>query len=140
MLIRNNQADIYLTVDGVQYGGTWNRYSGGGLTAAEAKSRAGGMGAEVSLGGPASRGDITLMIRQDDVVLGWHPTLEAKIGRGDTVAKATVQYLNTDKTVMTGARFGRTGTIKEAFLADVTEENAEQAMYTVVIGSDEKPA
>lgn len=137
--IRNDQADIYLTVGGVQYGGTWATYSGGALSAADSKTRGGGMGREKSVGGPASRSDVTITIQEDETVVGWHPSLEKLVGRGDIRAVVSVQYLNPDGSVMTGAKFGRQGTLKEAVLADKTYANGNASFYTVIVAADEDP-
>jgi hypothetical protein len=138
--IRSDQADIYVTINGVQYGGSWATYAGGVLSAADAKTRSGGMGSEVSLGGPASRSDATVTIQLDATVCGWHPTIESYTGRGDVAAKVTIQYLNPDKSVMTGAQFSRVGTVKEAALPDSTYENGDAVFYTLVLSLDELPA
>lgn len=137
--IRNDQADIYLTVAGVQYGGTWATYSGGAVSATDAKTRSGGMGKEKSIGGPATRSDVTITIQEDETVLGWHPTLESLVGRGDIVALVSVQYLQPNTHVMQGAKFGRRGTLKEAMLADKTYADGNASFYTVTVSADEDP-
>ena len=136
--IREDQADIRLTVNGVVCGDTWATYSGGALTASDSKTRPGGLGKEVSLGGPASRGDVTLTIQMSDVVAGWHKTLESIVGGG--TAKASVAYINPDRTPIPGATFSRTGTVKEASLPDVNFDSGDAGMYQVVLSCDELAA
>ena len=136
--IREDQADIRLTVNGVVYGDTWATYDGGALTASDAKTRPGGLGKEVSVGGPSSRGDLTLTIQMSDIVAGWHNTLESVVGGG--TCKASVAYINPDRTPIPGATFSRTGTLKEASLPTATYDSGDVGMYQVVISCDELAA
>lgn len=140
MYIREDQADVRVTVNGKPFGDTWATYSGGGLTAADAKTRSGGMGKNKSVGGPADRGDVTVEIQMDDVVVGWHNELESYVGRQDIVLKVAVQYLNPDKSLMAGASFTRTGTVKTAALADTNQDSGDVGMYQLVGSMDELAA
>jgi hypothetical protein len=135
--IREDQADIAISVDGRAYGdgNSWATYTGGALTAADAKTRAGGMGKEINLGGPAARGDATLTIQNSDVMVGQHPQLEDRVGKGRAVI--SIQYLDIEGVAIPGASFRVTGRIKEAHLPDYNFDSGTQGMYTVVVGCDE---
>ncbi len=136
--IRENQADIRLTVDGVSFFGSWATYSGGDLTAAEAKTRPGAMGKEVSIGGPASRGDITITIQWDEIILASFNDLESRVGSGD--AKVSVNWLDRKGVAIPGALFAKTGTLKSVSDPNYDTNGNAVGMLTAVIGADEAPA
>lgn len=133
--IREDEAAITLTVKGKQYGGQWATYAGGDLAAAGSKTRPGNMGNEVSIGGPASRSDITLTTQFTDVVMAQHKSLEALVGHGPvTVA---VIYLDENGLALAGGRFTRTGTLKSVAPPASNAGSAVVGMYTVVVECDE---
>jgi len=82
-LIREDQADIRVWVNNVPYGDSWATAEGGNLEADAVKTRPGGMGRQVSAGGPAERDDLTVSIQFSDVVANWIPTLESVVGGGE---------------------------------------------------------
>lgn len=133
--IREDMADIRVTVDGTPYGGSWHSVEGASLEADDAKVRAGGMGSEFSLGGPVSRDDATVSIPLDDVVLGWHPTLEVLVGE-DAPVTVTYQFLNRKKEKV-GKPFSITGTLKSAKLPDMAADSGDAAMYEIIVSCDE---
>ena len=73
MYLKDNQADIRCNVYdasgnkiAVGDGNSWFDYNGAELKASSNKTRAGGMGYEVELGGPASRSDCTITMQNSD--------------------------------------------------------------------------
>lgn len=135
-LIRDDEADIRVSIDGKPYFEAWSTYDGGDLTAASNKTRTGGMGKQRAIGGPAERSDITCTIQFDDVVAGFHNELESKVGNGD--ASVSIQFLNPDRTVIPGAHFTRTGKLGAANLPKSDSDGTgAQDFYTIVIHADE---
>ena len=139
--IRQDEADIRVQVDGVNFGdgNSWVTLAGAKLTAAGAKTRPGGMGREVELGGPSTRSDATVTTQNSDILAGQHPTLESKIGRG--AARVSVQFLDDYGKAIPGAAFTIKGKLKGAELPDLNGEATGAAgMYTVTVGCDELAA
>src|SRR4051794_6541107 len=116
IIIREDQAAIHVTIDGKPYGDSWNTAAGGNLAADAQKARAGGMGQEVSVGGPASRGDLTVGIHMSDIVATWHPEIENKVGHGEV--KVSLVWLDQQR-VPTGMVSTRSGTLQAANLPDM---------------------
>jgi hypothetical protein len=134
--IREDQADIRVRVNGQPYGDSWRMAEGGNLTADDAKTRPGGMGREVSAGGPASRDDLTVQTQFTDVVAGWHPRLENLVGIGSV--EVAINWLNPDRSA---SGRGRTikGTLKEATAPD-HGDGADVGMYRIVVSCNEQAA
>lgn len=107
--IREDQADIRVSVETVPYGDSWKEVEGGNLEATDAKTRPGGMGREVSAGGPASRTDMTVRTQMSDVTAGWVATLENMVGWGR--AKVGLNWLGPNR-VPLGTSTTRVGTLK----------------------------
>jgi hypothetical protein len=142
--IRQDQADIDVSIgpDGaslVPYGDAWATVEGGNLASNDSKTRPGAMGREVSLGGPASRDDVTCTIQLDDVVLGWHKTLESMVGWGRV--KVSYRFLRPNPGA-TGFPTTHTivGTLKSAFLPNMDAGGNDQAFYSIVVSCDEVAA
>jgi hypothetical protein len=136
--IRDDQADIRVTVNGASYGdgNSWATYEGAVLEAAGAKTRAGGMGKEYAIGGFASRGDTTITIQNSDSMVGQHKALEKLIGRGDVVI--TVTWLDDYGNVRPSEHFSVTGKLKSAGLPGQNFDSASAGMYTIVMDSDQE--
>jgi hypothetical protein len=126
---------ITVRIDNKQYGDAWYSYEGGELEADDSKTRPGGMGDEVSIGGPASREDIELTIQLTDTVIGWHKTLENKV-REDAPVEVGITYLNRLKQPV-GSTFTRTGTLKKAALPNADSGSSDASMYSIVMSADE---
>lgn len=135
--IREDQAAITVTVDDKAYGDSWASVEGGNLEADDSKTRPGGMGKEVSVGGPASREDITVETQLSDIVIGWHKELENKIGTGRV--KVGITFLAADRTP-TGASQTMTGILKSVALPDMASDGNEVGMYQLVVSADEQAA
>src|SRR3954452_11975695 len=116
MYIREDMADIRVTIDSKTYGDSWKQVSGGNLTADDAKTRPGGMGREVSAGGPASRDDLTVRIQMSDIVALWHPHFENLTGWGRV--KVGLSWLGPNR-VPLGTGITRVGTVKAPNLPDM---------------------
>jgi hypothetical protein len=82
VFIREDMATINVKLNGTPYGSTWKEAEGGNLEADVAKARPGGMGREVSAGGPASRQDLTVRVNLTDLTATWVPTFEDEVGVG----------------------------------------------------------
>jgi hypothetical protein len=134
--IREDMADIRVRVNGVPYGDSWRTAEGGNVTADDSKTRPGGMGREVSVGGPASRDDLTVTTQFTDVVATWHPRLEGLVG--NAVAEVSINWLNPDRTPTGRGRTIR-GTLKEATTPD-HGDGADVGMYRLVVSCNELAA
>jgi hypothetical protein len=135
--IREDQADIRLFVDGIEYGdgNSWATWAGGDLTAAGSKTRPGGMGKQKAQGGPATRSDITVTIQNSDTMIGQLPTLESRVGKGN--ARVVATYLNDEGETIAGAQLVRTGKLKTAEPPGQNYDSAAVGMFTVVVDCDE---
>jgi hypothetical protein len=139
--VRQDQADIRVSVDGVAFGdgNSWVTLAGGKVTAPGAKTRPGGMGREVELGGPGTRSNATVTIQHSDIMASQHPTLESKIGRGR--ARVSVQFLDNYGVAIPGASDAIKGILLGAELPDMNgEATGAVGMYTVTVGADELAA
>jgi hypothetical protein len=142
--IREDMADIRVSVADAggtlhPYGDSWHSVEGGNLESDDAKVRPGGMGNEVSLGGPASRDDVTVSIPLTDVVVGWHKTLEQRVIE-DAPTKVSYTFLNRLKQPITGATHTVTGRLKSAVIPDMDTGSSDAAMYEIIVSCDEVAA
>jgi hypothetical protein len=134
--IRDDQADIRVSFEGTPYGDSWKQVAGGNLSADDTKVRPGGMGREQAAGGPASRGDLTVEIPQDDTTVAWIANLEEMVGWGE--AKVAVNFLKKPGEP-NGVTRNRTGIVKEVNPADMGGGTGV-GMLSVVITCDELAA
>ena len=138
MYIEEWQADIGVSIDGVPVFDRWATASGGVLTASDSKTRPGGMGDEVSLGGPATRSDLTCTIQMTDIVAAQHKALENKINHRGQV---TITWLDlATKQPIPGSTFSRVGVVKEVSEPGGDANSNTVGMYTVVLSCDEAGA
>ena len=111
MYIEEWQADITVHVDGKRVFDKWATASGGVLTATDEKTRPGGMGDEVSCGGPATRSELTCTVQMTDLVAAKHKRNESYMNLPCSV---TINWLNMrTKKPIPNAGFTRRGTVKE---------------------------
>jgi hypothetical protein len=137
--IREDQADISVTLDGSPLFGTWATISGGNSTSNDAKTRPGGMGKEVAVGGPPTRADLTVTTQLTDLIAPQHKRVEGRVGKGDV--EVTVLWLDPNATAIGGAGFTRKGKLKEATLPNATNTDSPAVgMYTLVVSCDEAAA
>lgn len=146
MLLKDNQADIRLNVYdaagnkvAIGDGDSWGTYDGAELKGSSNKSRAGGMGFEIELGGPATRSDATITIRNSDTMVGQHGFLENRVSRSAR-AEIIVTFLDDEGVAIPSARFHVTGKILQASLPGFKFDSGAQGMYTVMLGADEQAA
>lgn len=134
--IRESQADIRFSLEGVPYGDSWFSWEGANLTAEIAKTRPGGMGDEVAVGGDPSRDDVTITIQFSDIVAGWHKLFESMVGWGE--AHVSLNFLGPNK-VPLGITQTNIGVLGAATLPNFAGDGGgNQAFYTVVVALDEK--
>ena len=122
----------------VQFGDGWTTAEGGNLEADDGKARPGRMGMEVSLGGPASRDDVTCTIPMTDVVVGWHKTLEQRVIESAPM-KVAITPLNRLR-VPNAASTTVLGTIKSAFMPNHDANSGDPAMYSLIMACNEQAA
>lgn len=134
--IREDQADIRVSLNGVPFGDSWKEAEGGNLEADAAKARPGGMGREVSAGGPASRGDLTVRTNHTDITATWLPTFENQVGYGPI--RVTLAWLGPNR-VPLGTTTTRRGTLKAVNTPDMGG-GADVAMFEIVVDCDEVAA
>lgn len=132
--IREDQADIRVSVDGVLYGDSWASAEGANLEADDSKTRPGGMGREVSAGGPASRDDLTVETQFTDAVAAFHRRLEGRVGNGRV--NVSIAWMTPERTP-TGTSLIVTGTLKRAATPDMNSEESGVGRYQVVVSCDE---
>lgn len=143
MYLREDMAEIHISVadesgNFVPYFDSWATAEGANLSSDSSKTRAGGMGSEVSLGGPSSRDDVTCTIQQSDVVLAKHKELELRV-RQDAPTKVAWRYLDRLKNPV-GDTHTVTGTLKSAFRANADVKSSDAAFYTIIVDCDEVAA
>jgi hypothetical protein len=143
MYIREDQADIRLTVYdkngnpvAAGDGNSWATYAGADLEAAGSKTRPGGMGYEIELGGPGTRADCTIEIQNSDTMISQHSFLESRVGRGR--AQIVVTYLDDEGHTIPGAQFRINGRLKKAALPGQNYNSPTVGMYAVIVGADEQ--
>ena len=117
-------------------GNSWATFSGADLTASGGKTRPGGMGREVALGGPASRGNATLEIQHSPSMMAQHAFIESRVGRGR--AKMTAQYLDDEGNVIPGATFIAQGMLGKCALPASNFNSGNAGMYSIDIECDEE--
>lgn len=139
--IREDQAEITVRVMNPQgqyesFFESWYSAEGAGLETDSSKTRAGGMGDEVALGGQTSRGDVTVSIQLSDLVLNKHSVLEQRVIEDAPVEIGFVfldrlkQPYSTTQTVH--------GVLTAATLPDVTQGSHDAAMYQITASLDER--
>lgn len=143
MYLREEQADIRLNVAdasgnliAIGDGNSWYDYDGADLMVTGAKTRPGGMGFEVELGGFGTRSNCTIQIQLSDTMVGLHSFLESRCGRGK--AQIIVTYLDDEGVAIPGAQFRITGKLLGAALPKMATNSAAVGMYKVVVGANEQ--
>lgn len=116
-------------------GYSWSTYSGGELAADNAKTRPGGMGREVSAGGPGSRGDVTLTTQLTDLNWAWIDALDGVVGSIDAKCVIGVNYKPGRAAV--GAGFTRNGMVTSVNPPDFDSNGNEVTFLEVVISCNE---
>jgi len=131
--MRQDQWSNTLTIDGVPLG-VWDTLSGGEVEAEDTKHRPGGMGAQVSLGGPSMTNNITMtrLLGQSD----WdfmRYLMQSRVGRAECVVSR--QPLDRDKNP-----FGRPlvyrGVLQRCAPGDTDSNSADSQMWEVVVSTE----
>jgi hypothetical protein len=135
--IREDQADISVSLNGAPKGDAWGGAEGGNLEAPGSKTRPGGMGNEVSVGSQPSRTDATIEIDFDDIVAGWHADFENNVGHGRV--DVGFAWLGPNK-VPTGKTHARTGTRTAARLPNFNATGSAVGRYQIVVECDQQAA
>jgi hypothetical protein len=133
LLAREDMAAVSVVIDGVDLGVAAARTGGAGTTD-DSKTRLGGMGGEVSLGGAQTRENITVRFHWDlDTVAQRYKWLESVRGRGRGVV--VTQPLDPDGNPY-GDRFTYTGTVVQVTPPDYDAQSNDAAFLEVEISAD----
>ena len=134
LLAREDMAQVSVVIDDLDLGIAAARTGGAG-TVDDSKTRLGGMGGEVSLGGPQTRENATIRYHNDldGVVATNYKRLESRRGRGRCVV--TTQPLDTDGNPK-GDRFTYTGTLVQVTMADYDAQSNDAAFIELEISLD----
>lgn len=127
--IRADMADIRVWLDGVPQGDMWATYEGGALEADDQKTRPGGMQRQIAIGGPTSRGDVTVTTQFTDLIAKIAGNFEERSGRG--AFEVHVTYLDANG-FGTPYAFVRKGVVKSVQIPDVDVNGADVAFLTVI--------
>ena len=140
MDINDNQADITVQLDGVPMfkGAPWATYAGGDLTSTDAKTRTGGMGAETTNGGTATRNDATLTIQWSDIVLASFKAIELRVGKGAILI--TANWLDGEGVAVPNGVYGRRGKLKGSSDPNFDANGNVVGMFTIVCSLNELAA
>jgi hypothetical protein len=128
--IRADMADIRVSLDGIPQGGMWATYEGGALEADDQKTRPGGMTRQLAIGGPTSRGDVTVTTQFTDGIAKIAKDFEGRSGRGKL--DITVTYMDTDGGTLGKPSFTRSGIVKSVQIPDVDVNTGDVAFLTVI--------
>jgi hypothetical protein len=131
--IREDMATINVKLNDLPYGDTWKEAEGGNLEADVAKARPGGMGREVSAGGPASRQDLTVRVHLTDVTVGWVTDFENEVGVG--AIEVTLNWLNRRRQPL-GTTTVRRGVLQAANVPNVGT-GSDAGLFEIVVDCDE---
>lgn len=136
--LREDQALIHVDVSGVALdNNAWTSMDGGDLEAQDTKTRPGGMGEELNLGGPTTRSDLTVMRQYTNDVL--HPLIrDLEVACGSATMSVRYTPLDAD-----GNPAGETHTITgklKGVPKPKWDANAQGAAFlSLVMGCDATP-
>ena len=135
--IRSDMAfiQVFLGEPAVQKGDLWATFEGGALEADDQKTRPGGMARQVAIGGPTSRGDVTVTTQMTDQLMATAREFEAAAGRGKLTVSVT--YLDMDGKANDARKFTVKGIVKSAQIPSVDVNSGDVAFLTVVGSLDE---
>ena len=136
--LRADEAAIHVSVNGSGLDkNVWTSMDGGDMSATDTKTRPGGMGDEVSLGGPRTRSDCTITRQYTNDVL--HPvfvTLERLCGN----ASMSVSWTPLDgDTNPNGDTHGISGILKEVMRTKLDANASEAVFLTLVMSCNSSP-
>ena len=134
--IRSDMAFINVYLNNVQKGALWATFEGGALDADDQKTRPGGMKQQKALGGPTSRGDVTVTTQMTDGLMQTAKEFEKAAGRGKITVK--VAYLDMDGNDDGSRTFTVRGVVKSCQIPSVDVNSGDVAFLTVVGSLDEE--
>lgn len=137
--LRADQAAVYVAVGGVPLDkGVWTSMDGGDMQATDTKTRPGGMGDEISLGGPRTRTDCTVTRQYtDDVLHPLFPLLESRCGSAGMLVSWTP--LDGDGNPTGAKTHGISGVLKEVMKTKVDANGTEAVFLTLVMSCHSTP-
>lgn len=132
--MRQDQWSNTVTIDGTPWG-VWDTLGGGDVDAEETKYRPGGMGAQVSLGGQKSTGNITLgrlLVRSDWAAM--KRLMTSRVGR----ARVTVsrQPLDVDGNPW-GDPLVYSGTLQNVTPGDTDSNSSDAQVWEITVSTVE---
>lgn len=129
---REDQVIIDATLDGVSYR-SWDSITGGAHDSNTVKIRVGGR--EIDIGGPGTRGDVTIGVQMSDVVFGWSKAFDKRVGKGALTISWSI--LDSDLNVIDGKTY--TGTLKTTTDPDLDKSNSSPgaAKFTATLSANE---
>lgn len=134
VLARQDMASISVTLDARDFGSDWQVRNGGAGDVDETKTRLGGMGPLVSLGGPQTTENVVLRKTVDYDGI-WNDISWLYARRGKAIANVTEQPLDKNGNAH-GKRVTWTGTLKQVTLPDYDANSNDAAMIELEISTD----
>lgn len=131
--MRQDQWSNTVTIDGVPLG-VWDTLSGGEVEAEDTKHRPGGMGEQISLGGPTITNNVSLarMLSSTD----WdymRYLMQSRVGKAEVIVAR--QPLDRDKNP-----FGRPlvyrGVLQRVAPGDTSSESADTQMWEITVSTE----
>jgi hypothetical protein len=139
MLYRESQGNITVVVNGVSLPtSSWATLAGGDAAAGSNKTRPGGMGKGVELGGQVVRTDATVTRQWSDALIAVYYDLDGSAG--NTVASVSFTPLNLNKSMSGQPSFTWTGILLTVTPPPVSAESDTAAFLSIVIGLNEDMA
>lgn len=138
--VREDECAITVNLDGVKYGDSWDSIAGGERDANTVKIRIPTPGGyrEVDIGGPSSRGDVTVGIVLNDTRIGWFKSFDSRSGKG--IMNVTCAITDSNGTVVNSWTFkGVCKTVTPPDM-DVSNVSPDKANLTVVMSANEELA
>jgi hypothetical protein len=137
--LREDQAAIHVTVTGSSLDkNVWASMDGGDIEATDTKTRPGGMGDEVNLGGPPSRSDCTVERQYTNDVL--HPLIaQLEALGGNAAMKVSWTPLDGDGNP-NGSTYSITGVLKGIKKPKWDANTSGTAFLTLTMGCNATPA
>jgi len=132
-LYRESQGSIIVVVNGVSLPtDSWATLSGGDIAASSNKTRPGGMGDSVELGGQGVRGDATVTRQWSDALISSYYDLD--LAAGHTAASVSFTPLNLNKSTSGQPSFTWTGLLLTVTPPPISAESDAASFLSIVVG------
>ena len=130
--VRSDMARIrvFLGTPPVQKGNEWATFEGGALEADDQKTRPGGMRSQMAIGGPTSRGDVTVTTQMTDSMVQVARDFEKAAGRQAIMISVT--YTDNDGNEDATRKFTVKGFVKSCQIPSMDVNSGDVAFLTVV--------